>query len=100
MKIDIRSKDIVLNKPTQEQIRRKLKFALSRLEPYIKTISVYLSNISDSEHSNNNHCQLKISVTNMPDVIIEDIQVELSNVIDRVIQKATRIMNRKLEIEK
>lgn len=100
MKIDIQSTDVVLDESTHEHIHRKLKLALSRMEPFIETISVHLSNVADSSNGNNKQCCLKISLTHKPDIIIEDIQTDLPYVIDRAIQKASRIINRKLEVGK
>lgn len=100
MKIGIHSTDFKLDETTRELIRRKLKLALSRMESSITTISMHLSNIDDLGHGNNKHCSLNISLTHMPNVIVEDIQKDLLFVIDRVIQKASRTINRKLDGDK
>lgn len=100
MKIDIQSTDLELYKTTQDNIQRKLKLALNRMEPHITRVSVHISNVADSDCVFNKHCRLKITLAHMSNILIEDIQTDLSNVIDRVIEKASRALKRKLELDK
>ncbi len=95
MKTSIHSTDFKLDETTREPIRRKLKLALSRMESGITTTSMHLSNIDDLGHGNNKHCSLNIPLTHMLNVAVEDIQKDLLFVIDRVIQTASRTINRK-----
>ena len=96
MKIEVSSSDIDVDEATAVTIRRKLRIALTRMESHITSISMHLSKVSSSETGNEKHCLLKVSLVEKPDAIIEDIQSDLSFVIDRVIQKASRHISRKL----
>ena len=100
MIVNIQSNEVLLNEKSHQQIIRKIKLGLTRLEPYIKTLSIDLSIDSSFEDANYTHCRLTITAIDMPNIIIEDTQIKLSFVIDRVIQKAIRMMNRKLERNK
>ncbi len=101
MKIDIQPTDIELQSTDLEQIHRKLNLAMSRMEPLISKISMHLSNVIDSSHGNEKYCRLKITLAHMPDeIVIDETQTDLAFAIDRVVQKACRIMSRKLDNDK
>lgn len=94
MQVDIQFKKIELEKEVEEHIQRQLELALSRTAPYITGISITLSITTNTGSKQDKHCLLKLSVTDLPDIIIEDTQNDLFYVIDRAIQKAHRTMER------
>lgn len=94
MQVSIQSTGIKLNKEVKTKIKRKLQFTLSKLEPYITKISIKLSITNDSRDIDNTHCQLTVAIVNQSDIVIEDTQMDLECVLDRVLQKASRIIER------
>ena len=102
MKVLIQSSQVELNKAIEAHIQRKLKLALSRMEAYISTISIKLSDVvkePDVEGGKEilaTRCHLQILIVNLSVIEVEDIQTDLYCAIDRVIQKASRTMTRKL----
>jgi len=96
MKICIHTNDFELDESNHQLILRKFKLALTRIEPFIKTITMHLSTASDVNPCNDIHCKLNVCLCDKPSFIVEDIQKDLDFVVDRVIQKASRSINRKL----
>jgi len=78
MKIEVQNGLTEFDKSIDELIQRRLRLALSKM--------------SDK------YCSLTLSLYNIPNIVTEETQVDLLFVIDRVIQKATRILMRKLSL--
>jgi len=97
MKIDIQSCDVELGKAIETHIQRKLQIALSRMEPYITDISISISDVDGMKAGGHRHCRMQISSTEFEDIIIEDTQLDLFYVIDRVIHRASRSLELRIE---
>lgn len=102
MKVSIQSSQVGLDKAIEAHIQRKLKLALTRMEPYITAISINLSDVVNQPINDGDkevsvtRCCLQIAIANLPALEVEDTQTDLYFAIDRVIQKASRTMARKL----
>jgi len=93
MLVSIQSSGVELSNDLKIYIQRKLQLAFSRLEPYIIKISISLTSGVNTTDSNK-HCRLAVTMVNQPDVVVEDTQMDLDFVIDRVLHKATRMIER------
>ena len=96
MKIDIQNHLIEFDQSIEVHIQQKLRLALSKTAAYISTITFVISDVIDNNGKVEKHCSLTLSLNRMPNIVIEETQVDLYFVIDRVIQKATRSLSRKL----
>ena len=94
MQVTIHCSGFNLNKDLETQIQRKLQFSFSRVEPYITKISIFLTSITNISGNNNAHCRLTLDIVNQSNIVIEDTQMNLECVIDRVLQKASRSVER------
>ncbi|MBL4940670.1 MAG: HPF/RaiA family ribosome-associated protein [Colwellia sp.] len=94
MQISIHTSGIALSKELTTHIQRKMRLALSRQEPYINTISILLTSVVETKNNNHKHCRLTLAIVNRPDIVIEDTQMDLNCAIDRVLHKASRMMER------
>lgn len=93
MQVSIQSSGVDINGDLETKIQRKLQLALSRVEPYITKISMKLTNVPNAKGSSA-HCRLTLAIVNQEDIVIEDTQMDLECVIDRVLQKASRTIKR------
>lgn len=84
-----------LDDSLKTNIERRLILALSKVEPHIISIIVVLSNVNKNDVYSK-RCSLSISLNGISDILIEETQKDLNTAIDRVIQKATRIVFRKI----
>ncbi|UUO25157.1 hypothetical protein FGD67_19540 [Colwellia sp. M166] len=96
MKIDIQNCLSELDQSIEEDIQLKLRLALSKMAAYISCITFIISENISPNGNTEKHCSLTLSLYRMPNIVIEETQVDLYFVIDRVIQKATRSLSRKL----
>ncbi len=94
MQVIIQSVGIDINSDLEKKIQRKLQFSLSRVEPYITKISISLNNITNIRNHCDIHCRLTLDVPNESNIVIEDTQKNLEYVIDRVLHKASRAVER------
>lgn len=96
MKIDIQNCLSEFDQSIEEHIQRALRLALSKMAANISSITFTISDVIDQNGKTEKHCSLKLSLYHVPNIVIEETQVDLYFVIDRVIQKATRTLSRKL----
>jgi len=95
MQVDIKFVHLELDKELKIYIQRKLELTLFRTAAYISAISITLDkNPAANLSSEDIHCLLKISIVDLPDVVIDDTQSDLYYVIDRAMQKAQRSIER------
>ncbi len=96
MKIDIQTRGFDLTEGLKAFIQRKLQFALSRMESHISVISIGLSDINGPKGGIDKRCRLQVSIANMEDIVIKDTQPDLYCAIDRTMQRASRVVTRKI----
>lgn len=97
MKIDIQSRHFELTEGLKAHIKRKLQFALSRMESHITAISISLSDENGPKGGVDKHCRLQVCLTNMGDVVIKETQTDLFTAIDRAMQRANRSVARNID---
>lgn len=96
MKINIQN---CLNEPGEsidEHVQRMIRLALSKAAANISSITFCVSDVMGKNGKYEKHCLLTISLHNLANLVIEEAQPDLYLAIDRVIQKATRTLSRKL----
>jgi ribosome-associated translation inhibitor RaiA len=96
MKIDIQNCLTELDQTIEERIQRRLRLALSKVDAYISSITVIISDVIGLNGKTEKHCLLTLTLYRMPNIVIEETHADLYFVIDRVIQKAARTISRKL----
>ncbi|MDG1731935.1 MAG: HPF/RaiA family ribosome-associated protein [Thalassotalea sp.] len=80
----------------EDYIQRMIRLALSKAAANISSITFCLSDVMGKNGKYEKHCLLTISLHNLANIVIEEAQPDLYVAIDRVIQKATRKLSRKL----
>ena len=80
----------------EDHIKRRLRLGLSKVAANISSITFSLSGVIGLDGKNENYCLLTLSPYQLPNIVIEETQPDLYFCIDRVIQKATRTVARKL----
>ena len=93
MQVSIKSSGVKINSDLETMILRKIQLALSRVEPYITSISIKLTSDTNAMGSST-HCAITLVIVDQKDIVIEDTQMDLECVIDRVLQKASRTIKR------
>ncbi|WP_157315101.1 HPF/RaiA family ribosome-associated protein [Chitinibacter sp. GC72] len=96
MKIEIKSQNLALTENLQRHIARQIEFGLGRLASHIRKVTVRLSDINGPRGGVDQHCQLVISLEQIPDVVIEDVASDLIFAINRAADRASRTVSRKI----
>ena len=96
MKIEIQARNFSLTDSLREYIERRLGFALSTRDEHILRIAVRLSDINGPRGGADKCCQIQVVLPHLPDVVIEDTEVDLYTAIDRAADRAGRTVGRRL----
>lgn len=96
MQVTIQSVGIDINSELETQIQRKLQFSLLRVEPYITAISIILNNVTNIRDHSDIHCRLTLEIAAQSIVVIDDTQKNLEYLIDRVLHKPSRAVERSI----
>ncbi|NOZ52108.1 MAG: HPF/RaiA family ribosome-associated protein [Gammaproteobacteria bacterium] len=96
MQIDIQARNFPLTDALRNHIERRLGFALSTRDDHIQRVMVRLSDINGPRGGADKCCHIQVILTHLPDVVIEDTEVDLYVAIDRAADRAGRTIGRRL----
>ncbi|WP_126452986.1 HPF/RaiA family ribosome-associated protein [Sulfuriflexus mobilis] len=96
MQIDIQSRNFPLTNALRDRVERRLCFALSTRDEHILRIMVRLSDINGPRGGADKCCHIQVILPHLPDVVIEDTEVDLYAAIDRAADRAGRTVGRRL----
>lgn len=94
MKIDIHARQIRLGRDLKEQIVRRLDFALSRFAPRLASARLVLSDQNGPKGGRDQHGRLEIVGRGGWSLHLEEIGDALPAVIDRLADRAGRVVGR------
>jgi len=96
MQIDIQARDFSLTDALRSHAKRRLLFALTCCSDRIQRVAVRLSDINGPRGGADKRCRLQVVLTDLPDVVVEDTEVDLYVAIDRAADRAGRTVGRRL----
>jgi ribosomal subunit interface protein len=96
MQIDIQTRNFTLTRALRNHVERRLGFALSSRDDHILRITVLLSDINGPRGGSDKCCHIQVVLPYLPDVVIEDTEVDLYAAIDRAADRAGRTVGRRL----
>ncbi len=97
MQIDIQARNFSLTNAMRSHAERRLRFALTRCDDHIQRVAMRLSDINGPRGGADKRCHLQVVLTGLPNVVIEDIEVDLYVAIDRATDRAGRTVVRKID---
>jgi ribosome hibernation promoting factor len=97
MKIDIYSQKLSMTKALSNYAKRRLKFALSSKSESINKVTMRLSDINGPRGGEDKCCRIQVKLTGLPDIVVEDIQLDMYASIDRACDRVNRTIVRKLD---
>jgi len=97
MHIDIQSRGFSLTRALLKYAERRLLFSMSYCNNHINRVVVRLSDINGPRGGADKRCHLQVVMPGLPDVIVEDTEVDLYAAIDRAIDRARRTVARKID---
>jgi putative sigma-54 modulation protein len=96
MHIDIQARDFSLTNALSSHVKRRLGFALSSRDIHIQRVLVRLSDTNGPRGGADKCCHIQVVLPQLPDVVIEDTEVDLYAAIDRAADRAGRTVGRRL----
>ena len=97
MQIDIQARDFSLTDSLRNYSEQRLHSALSCFDDYIQRVVMHLSDINGPRGGEDKCCHIQVVLAGLPDVVIEDVEVDLYIAIDRAADRAGRTVLRKIE---
>lgn len=97
MQIDIQARDFSLTDALQQHTQRRLHFALSRTDEHLRRVQVRLSDVNGPRGGRDKRCQLRLVISGMPDLVIEELDADLYAAINRASARAGRSLIRRLK---
>ena len=96
MQIDIQARDFSLTDALLSHAERRLRSTLTCCDDHIQRVVIRLSDINGPRGGADKRCHLRVVLDGLPDVVIEDIEVDLYVAIDRATDRAGRTLVRKI----
>lgn len=97
MQSDIQSRGFTLTDALLKYSEQRLLFSMSYFSVHIKRIDVRLSDINGPRGGSDKRCHLKVIIPGLPDIVVEDTEVDMYAAIDRSMDRARRTIARKLD---
>ena len=97
MQIDIQSSGFYLTESLLSYAQRRLLFALSYCSGHVKRVVIRLSDVNGPRGGTDKHCHIQVALVGIPDVVIEDTEVDMYAAIDRAIDRTRRTVVRKVD---
>jgi putative sigma-54 modulation protein len=97
MQIVIQSRGVALTGALRQHIERRMLFALGWADYQVRKVEVRLSDLNGPRGGEDKRCQIQILASGIPEVVIQDIEVDVYLAIDRAADRAGRALARRLE---
>ena len=97
MQIDIQSRGFSLTDSLLSYAQRRLLFALSYCSGHINRIVIRLSDVNGPRGGADKRCHIQVALVGIPDVVVEDTEVDMYAAIDRAIDRTRRTVVRKVD---
>ncbi len=97
MQIDIQSRGFSLTDALLSYAERRLLFAMSYCSGHVNRVVVRLSDINGPRGGADKRCHIQVVLAGIPDVVVEDTEVDLYTAIDRAIDRARRTVFRRVD---
>lgn len=94
MQIEIQSRRIPLNDGLREHVRRRIQFAVGRFADRIRHVTVQLSDINGPRGGVDKRCQLRMRVEGLPDIVVDDTEMNLYAAVSNAAGRAGRALSR------
>jgi len=97
MQIDIQSRGFSLTNALLGYSQRRVLFAMAYISGHVSRVVIRLSDINGPRGGADKCCHIQVALAGMPDVVVEDTEVDMYAAIDRAIDRARRTVVRKVD---
>jgi len=96
MQIDIRALDFGLSDALRRHADRRLRSVLACYDQHIQRVVMRLSGNNGARGGVDKCCHVQVLLAGLPDVVVEDVETDLSVAIGRAAHRAGRTIKRRL----
>ena len=96
MKLTIRTRHLHLTPELQEQLRRRLSFALGRMATAIRAVDVTITDINGPKGGADKQCRVRVRGPGLPGIVIEHVGVDTLATVAVAADRAERVVLRAL----
>ena len=97
MKSTIIAKGVDASQSLRDYISERVDAALSRAQNSIHYITVRISDLNGPKGGVDKRCQIQLTLSGLPTVVVSEVSASLNAAIDRAVQRAARSVERVLE---
>ena len=97
MQIDIQSRGFSLTDSLLSYAQNRLLFAMSYCSGHVKRVIIRLSDVNGPRGGADKCCHIQVALAGIPDVVVEDTEVNMYAAIDRACDRAKRTVVRKVD---
>ena len=97
MQIDIQTRGFSLTNALLEYSQRRVLGAMAYISGHVNRVVIRLSDINGPRGGADKCCHVQVALAGMPDVIVEDTEIDMYTAIDRAIDRARRTAVRKVD---
>ena len=97
MQIDIQTRGFSLTNALLGYSQRRVLGAMAYISGHVNRVVIRLSDINGPRGGADKCCHVQVALAGMPDVIVEDTEINMYTAIDRAIDRARRTAVRKVD---
>lgn len=90
MNVEIRARHCQLNPILEEQLVRRVHFALARFGDRIRRISAILDDINGPRGGEDQHCRIEVSLVPSGTIMAEATDTEVTSAVGRAVERVAR----------
>jgi ribosome-associated translation inhibitor RaiA len=96
MHMDIQCQGFTLTQGLGDYVRTRLAYVLSHAGPAINRVTVRLGDINGPRGGHDKRCLIELRLKSAAAVVVEDVEADLYQAIDRAADRAGRTLDRRL----
>ena len=96
MKVEIRTHGLKLTDELRAHVEKRLRFGLNWARDEVDKVLIRFTDINGPRGGDDKRCQVRIPLSGMRDVVIEDTAEDLRVAIDSATERASRTLERRL----
>lgn len=96
MQVEIRAHGLELTQGLRTHAEKRLRFGLDWARHEVSKVKLRFTDINGPRGGNDKRCQLRIPLSGMREIVIEDTAADIHTAIDRAIDRAIRTLERRL----
>lgn len=100
MRVEIRARRGQLTRSLEEQLERRLWFALGKFAGRIRRISAFLEDINGPRGGEDQRCRIEVSLVPSGSIMAEATDAEVASAVDRAAERVARRVRDALDRER